>query len=135
VGQTDRNPSEFDRLVRLIEFGKVDEPRGTLVEFDYGTLPFVPRRTFVVMDVPPGTERGGHAHKECEQVLVCLEGRVVVSVVAGDRRTEVVLDRPANGLYVGAGVWARQRYEAAGTRLLVFASLPFRADSYIERLD
>jgi hypothetical protein len=123
---------ECESRVRLLRFPFVEQSRGNLISFDYSLLPFVPRRSFLVTGVPKGTVRGEHAHKACEQVLICLKGRLTVEVAFGENRAEVTLKDPSRGLYVGAGVWARQRYEEEGTQLLVFASLPFDPDSYVQ---
>src|SRR5687768_12048304 len=111
----------FAEHVRYFELPAVIEPRGALVEFDYRSLPFSPQRTFFIKDVPPGTVRGGHAQKVCEQLLVCLRGRLTVELALNQSRARVILDRPSLGLYLGAGVWAQQTYETLDTELLVFA--------------
>ena len=124
----------FSGRVRLIELRQVAEPRGRLVEIDYGSLPFTVRRSFVVDRVPAGVVRGGHAHRECEQILICLQGKVRVNLRLADNRAEVLLNDNSQGLYVGAGVWFEQRYDT-DARLLVLASLPFDSDSYVDDPD
>lgn len=125
------NLKQFAGCVRLIPLPKIDESRGSLTEFDHAALPFEPRRSFVVDNVPKGTTRGGHAHKSCEQLLVCLRGQLTVRVAFRNRSAELVLDGPSVGLYLAAGVWAEQTYDKDGTCLLAFASQPFDPDSYM----
>ena len=125
------NLEQFAGCIRLISLQNIDERRGNLIEFDYAALPFEPRRSFVVENVPKGTTRGGHAHKSCEQLLVCLRGQLTVRVVFRNRSAEVVLDGPYVALYMAAGVWAEQTYDKDGTCLLAFASQPFDPDSYL----
>lgn len=120
----------FMQRLRAIELRCIDQDRGRLIEVDYAALPFAPRRTFVVSNVPAGTTRGGHAHKECEQILVCLQGRINIVAVLAESRAEIVLDHPRQALYVGPGVWTAQRYVDPGSQLLVCASLPFDTDHY-----
>ncbi len=98
---------------------------------EFSTLPFQPRRTFVVTDVPPGTTRGGHAHARGQQLLVCVAGAVRVELRSGTAPETVTLDRADRGLLLEAGVWAAQTYEEAGTVLLVLASEPFADVSYL----
>ena len=84
-----------------------------------------------MFDVPSKDVRGEHAHRACEQVLVCLRGSVACIVDDGADRTEVVLDRPDVGLYMPAMTWGTQyRYTDAAV-LGVFASLPYDSDDYI----
>ena len=122
---------EFDGRVRLVPLREVAEPRGRLIECDFAWMPFVPRRTFIIDGVPMGTARGGHAHRDCDQLLLCTRGRVAVELALGSRRSEISLEGARVALFVGAGVWARQRYEEDGTVLVVFASLPFDPGSYM----
>lgn len=131
-------PGQFDGFagqVRYLELPAVGETRGLLVEFDYRSLPFAPQRTFLIKDVPAGTVRGGHAHKACKQVLICLRGRVTIELALENHRARAELDRPTLALYLGAGVWARQTYETSDTELLAFASLPYDPSSYISDTD
>ena len=122
---------EFSGLLRILSFHSGKDPRGLLTVYDHEALPFVPRRSFVVTDVPAGTVRGGHAHKKFEQVLICLSGKIKVNVVCDSKRASVNLSDPSVGLFLGAGVWAEQVYEVESSSLLVFASLPYDRDSYI----
>jgi acetyltransferase-like isoleucine patch superfamily enzyme/dTDP-4-dehydrorhamnose 3,5-epimerase-like enzyme len=107
--------------------------RGTLTagEAPDEAVPFTPRRWFLVYDVPGREVRGAHAHRECEQFLICVHGSVRVAVDDGDRRAEVTLSEPTEGIYVPPLIWASQfRYESDAV-LLVFASHPYDAADYI----
>lgn len=121
----------FEGRVRFAQLREVDEPRGKLIEIDYAALPFAPCRSFIVGDVPDGSIRGGHAHKKCEQLLICLQGRIEVEALFRRRRAEITLNDKAVSLYIGAGVWTRQTY-FENAKLLVLASLPYDLASYID---
>jgi dTDP-4-dehydrorhamnose 3,5-epimerase-like enzyme len=118
--------------LRLLHFRAATDSRGLLTEFDYAALPFPVQRAFTITGVPRSTTRGGHAHKKCEHVLVCLQGQVTVEAAFQSQRTTVVLNDPSVGLFIGAGVWAAQTYDQDDTVLLTFASLPYDQDSYIQ---
>src|SRR5262245_19092425 len=67
--------------VRILPLAQVKEARGRLVAAQFGApLPFVPRRCFIIMDVPNRKIRGEHAHRKLQQFLVCVRGRVTVLV-------------------------------------------------------
>lgn len=121
---------------RIIELTKASDPRGSLVATDLDSgLPFVPRRFFAVYDVPSEDLRGAHAHRHCEQLLICLRGSLRAIVDDGERRQEVVLDRPDRALYMPSMIWGTQyRYSADGF-LGVFASLPYDDADYIRDYD
>lgn len=98
-------------------------------------VPFAPRRYFLVHDVPSGETRGSHAHRACEQFLVCVTGSCAVVVDDGQRRLEVSLDRPNRGVYIPPMVWATQYKYTRDAVLLVLASHPYDADDYIRDYD
>ncbi len=118
--------------VTLHRFPRVRDLRGSLVacEFEQG-LPFVPRRYFMVFDVPGADVRGEHAHRECHQFLVCVNGTVHVVADDGERRQEFVLDEKDSGLYLPPMTWGIQYLYSPGSTLLVFASHPYDADDYL----
>ncbi|MBW0254605.1 WxcM-like domain-containing protein [Cellulomonas sp. PS-H5] len=117
---------------RLLRLRVASDLRGSLAAVELGKdLPFEPARFFAVFDVPSKDVRGEHAHRACEQVLVCLRGSVACIVDDGTQRTEVVLDRPGVGLYMPAMTWGTQYRYTADAVLGVFASLPYDADDYI----
>lgn len=106
--------------------------RGNLTAREIGQgLPFVPRRYFIVHDVPSKEVRGEHAHRRCHQVLVCISGSVAVVVDDGLRRQEVVLDSPELALHVPPMIWCVQYKYSADAALMVLASDPYDADDYV----
>jgi acetyltransferase-like isoleucine patch superfamily enzyme/dTDP-4-dehydrorhamnose 3,5-epimerase-like enzyme len=117
---------ELKRLTQAIDM------RGSLVACEFGReLPFVPQRCFVVYAVPSAEVRGEHAHRHCEQMLVCVNGQVTAMVDDGGRRAEYRLDRPDVGLYVPPMVWGTQYRYSADALLLVLASMPYDPTDYI----
>jgi UDP-2-acetamido-3-amino-2,3-dideoxy-glucuronate N-acetyltransferase len=110
--------------------------RGSLVAANFASdLPFVPKRTFTVFDVPTRDVRGEHAHRVCEQFLVCLRGSVSAVVDDGGRRQEFRLDRPDLGLYMPAMTWGTQYQYSEDAVLLVFASEEYDAADYVRDYD
>ena len=87
--------------VRLVALPVFDERKSRLAVIEGGAIPLKIRRVFAVFAKRP-TRRGAHAHRRCNQFLVCLEGRVVVGLDDGRRRKRVVLAGPARGLFVPA---------------------------------
>lgn len=117
----------------LHRFAEFSDLRGSLTagEIPKEDLPFVPRRWFLVYDVPNREVRGEHAHRRCHQFLICVSGGMTVAVDDGERRAEVTLDSPALGLYIPPLVWASQFRYSADAVLLVLASDPYDASDYI----
>jgi dTDP-4-dehydrorhamnose 3,5-epimerase-like enzyme len=123
---------ETNMLPALSSHRCFNDERGTLTFAEVGDgLPFRPQRYFLVYDVPAGTIRGGHAHRQCEQYLVAVRGAVTVTLDDGQSRLEYRLERPSLGLHVPAGIWGEQRYVSDDACLMVFASHPYDIDDYL----
>ncbi|HEY2766946.1 MAG TPA: WxcM-like domain-containing protein [Solirubrobacteraceae bacterium] len=125
------------RGVHVQRFDEFADLRGRLTagEMPTESVPFEPRRWFMVYDVPSREVRGEHAHRVCHQFLVCVAGSVSVAVDDGEHRAEVALDSPALGIYVPPMVWASEfRYEPDAV-LLVLASHEYDSDDYIREYD
>jgi UDP-2-acetamido-3-amino-2,3-dideoxy-glucuronate N-acetyltransferase len=121
----------------LQRFAEFSDLRGRLTagEMPSDEIPFVPKRWFLVYDVPSREVRGEHAHRVCHQFLVCVSGRVSVAVDDGERRGEVLLDKRSLGVYIPPLIWGSQfRYETDAV-LLVLASHPYDPDDYIREYD
>jgi UDP-2-acetamido-3-amino-2,3-dideoxy-glucuronate N-acetyltransferase len=118
--------------VRVYQLPVVTDSRGSLSYAEYGELlPFIPIRYFIVFDVPDGQARGGHAHRAVEQFLVCVKGRVSLTVDDGRNRDEISLDSPRLGVYVPPHVWATQKNYSSDAVLLVLSSAIYDSDEYI----
>lgn len=114
----------------------INDIRGTLSAAEYGNqLPFVPKRYFVVFDVPGPEVRGEHAHKTLEQFLVVLMGQVSVVLDDGATRVELLLDSPSSGLYIPPLIWGIQYKYSKDAMLLVLASESYDPDDYIRDYD
>lgn len=110
--------------------------RGSLVAANFSSdLPFMPRRAFSVFDVPTKDVRGEHAHRTCEQFLVCLAGSVSCVVDNGVTRQEFRLDRPDVGLYMPPMIWGTQYNYSADAVLLALASHEYDPADYIRDYD
>ena len=123
--------------VRFMKMPMVTDLRGILSYGEYDKqLPFVPRRYFVVTDVPSKDVRGEHAHRKLHQLLICVKGSCCVALDDGYNRDKVILDTldkalyiPPNGVGITIQIFTRCR------SLLVLASDEYEADSYIRDYD
>jgi len=124
------------RGVTLHRMVLVEDLRGTLSAGEFEShVPFVPRRYFMVFDVPGKDVRGEHAHRACHQFLVCVRGSVAVVSDDGHGSEEVTLDAPNLGLYLPPMIWATQYKYSSDALLLVFASDHYDAADYIRDYD
>ena len=111
----------------LIAFEKMGSPEiGFLTVAQYGEyLPFEIKRVFWNYQVPEGVERGNHAYRITQQVLVVLHGRVKIKLESADgQHTEFTLRDPHEGLFVPPLCWRKvQFYDQAV--MAVFSSHAF----------
>lgn len=122
--------------VQLHVLRSICDMRGDLSvgEFDR-EVPFVPKRYFLVHDVPTAEVRGEHAHLRCHQFLIAIKGTVHVVADDGHKREEFVLDRPSLGVYLPPMVWGIQYKYSPDAALLVFASEFYDTSDYIREYD
>ena len=117
--------------VRVIELPQIHDPRGDLTPIESGrTVPFGISRVYYVYNVPVDAERGGHAHRQFEEVLVALSGSFRVKVDDGRRRAEYWLRDPRKGLYIGRMVWRELDGFSQGAVSMVLASHHFDESDY-----
>lgn len=106
--------------------------RGSLTAADFGdAIPFLPKRVFMVYDVPGVEVRGEHAHRVCDQFLVCVSGSCSVVADDGTNREEFQLNANDVGVYLPAMVWGIQYRYSKDASLVVFASEPYDPGDYI----
>lgn len=121
---------------KLIELKVVGDMRGDLSVGEFGDInslkiPFVPKRYFTVFNVPSSKVRGEHAHKECHQFLIAVNGGLSVIVDDGKRRMEFDLNSPGFGLYIPPKIWGVQYKFTSDAVLLVFASDLYDPNDYL----
>jgi acetyltransferase-like isoleucine patch superfamily enzyme len=120
--------------VKLYRLPKILDLRGNLTAGEFGgDVPFLPKRHFMVFGVPNAEIRGEHAHRTCEQFLICAHGSCNVVADDGSAREEFVLDDPSVGLYLPPLTWGIQYKYSPDAVLLVFASEHYSSTEYIRR--
>lgn len=117
---------------RLIELPRILDERGNL-SFIEGNrhIPFDIARAYWIYDVPGGENRGEHAHKELNQLIIAVSGSFSVMLDDGNERREVFLNHPYQGLLVPARVWHHLHDFSSGAVALAFASDIYKESDYI----
>lgn len=128
---------ENNEKARIIELPRIYDPRGnlTFVENADGRVPFKIERVYWIYDVPAGEARGGHAHRQGREILIALSGSLTVKLFDGRERSEFLLNRPFQGLYMPPGYWRTMDNFASGSVLMVLSSVPYSEDDYIRDYD
>jgi len=118
--------------VKLIEFPKVLDERGNLSFFENNSqIPFEIARTYWIYDVPGGQQRGGHAFKSLQEVIVALSGSFDIVLHDGKEQKTFTLNRSYYGLYVPRMIWRHIDNFSTNSLALIVASEPYNQDDYL----
>ena len=116
---------------QILDLPKICDPRGNLTFIEGGThVPFDIQRVYYLYDVPGGSERGGHAHKELQQFIVAMSGSFDVVLDDGKEKKRVHMNRSYNGLYVCPMIWRELDNFSSGAVCMVLASTKYTEDDY-----
>ncbi len=123
-------------LCKLIDLPKIQDPRGNLTFIEGGRhIPFEIRRVYYLYDVPGGSERGGHAHKELSQLIIAMSGSFDVVLDDGHAKKRVHLCRSYYGLYVCPMIWRELDNFSSGSVCMVLASNVYDEADYYRSYD
>ena len=117
--------------VKWLDIPSIKDPRGNLAVLENSKLPFKPKRVYYLFDVPSGSERGGHAHKNLLQLIIPLSGSFDLVLKDGKNQKSVTLQNPTKGVLIPTMVWRELRNFSAGSVCLVLASEEYEEEDYI----
>jgi dTDP-4-dehydrorhamnose 3,5-epimerase-like enzyme len=121
--------------IQLISIPKIEDRRGNLSVIENDTIPFEIKRVYYLYDVPSGSERGGHSHKEAIEFLIALSGSFDVILNDGKEQRTVTLNKPNVGLLINSGIWRELKNFSSGSVCLVVASDVYIEEDYIRDFD
>lgn len=109
--------------IRWIKFGSNRDERGCLTAVECRPdLGIEVKRIFYMHDVTPGADRGGHAHRETDQVAIGISGELRILVSDGLRSMVVPLRSKEWGIYLPRMTWTRLYDFSPGAVCLVLAN-------------
>ncbi len=125
---------EVDSFMQITkyEFDIHGDDRGQLVAIEQlKDIPFKIERVYYIYKTSDGVRRGFHAHKDLEQILVCVHGSCKILLDDGKSKKNIILDKPNEGLYIPNSIW-REMYDfSPDAVLLVLASNLYNEKDYI----
>jgi hypothetical protein len=124
------------RKWELVNFPVVRDERGNLTFIEgQRHVPFDIARVYYLYDVPSGSERAGHAHRQLRQLIIAASGSFSVHLDDGLNQETITLNRSHFGVLMGPLVWRVINNFSSGAVCLVLASMPFDEADYIRDYD
>lgn len=118
-------------ICKLIDLPKISDPRGNLTFIEsQSQVPFSISRVYYLYDVPGGSERGGHAHKDLHQLIIAMSGSFDVVLDDGRNKKRIHLSRSFYGLYVCPMIWRELDNFSSGSVCMVLASNMYDETDY-----
>lgn len=120
----------------LLELPVIRAPEGNLTFIEGARhVPFDVARVYYLYDVPGGASRGGHAHRELEQLIIATSGSFEVVLDDGSETRRVMLRRSHVGLYLPSMIWRELVDFSSGSVCLVLASAAYDEADYYRDYD
>ncbi|MDK2597603.1 sugar 3,4-ketoisomerase [Pseudoalteromonas obscura] len=120
----------------LIKFDNLGDKRGSLISLEQNNnIPFNIKRIYYIFDTKEGEARGFHAHKNLEQVAVCVKGSVTFILDDGNSKEEFQLSSPDVGLYISGLKWREMHNFSDDCVVMVIASELYDESDYIRDYD
>ena len=111
-------------------FNDLANDRGGLVSIEKN-IPFEIKRIYFLHNTSDSHQRGFHAHKKLEQIIVPVSGSFIFTIDDGYKRIAHTLDDPAKGLYICPMIWREISNFSSNAVCLVLASEYYDEDDYI----
>lgn len=118
--------------VKKYTFQEHGDERGQLIALEeYKDIPFSIKRVYYMYDTKTFVRRGFHSHRLLEQILICIHGSCRIMLDNGEEKSDILLDKPYEGVYIGPNMW-REMYDfSSDAVLMVLASEIYDEKDYI----
>lgn len=117
---------------KLINFPVHGNHEGKLVALENNNeIPFEIKRVYYIWDTIHDAIRGRHAHKDLQQVIICVKGACDFILDDGKTRESVHLNNPAQGLYIKNNIWREFTNFSEDCVVMVLASEHYNPEDYI----
>lgn len=117
---------------KMMHCKRIAGKEGALTAIEGGIdIPFEIQRVYYINNVPGDAERGFHSHRKLEQILLCLNGSISITVRTPYEEQVITLRENSEGLYIGNMVWREMRSFTPGAVMMVLASMHYDESDYI----
>lgn len=116
---------------KVINLENMQDGRGSLISLESTqNIPFAIKRVYYLYDLKNDKPRGFHAHRELEQVIICVSGSCRLVLDDSIERQEIILDDPSKAAFIPKMVW-REMYNFNNCVLMIIASEHYDPADYI----
>lgn len=120
------------RILQTVEVQNFTDFRGIINVLELASETyFKVQRIYYLSDIPSDVSRGKHAHKELNQIFLCLSGSFELTVTNGRETETVVLHEHSNGYFLPLGHWRELNNFTPNAICLVLASKHYDESDYI----
>ena len=121
--------------IEIIKIPTIQDYRGNIAVIEKTAIPFAVKRVYYLYDIPGGISRGGHGHKNLQQLIIALSGSFDLIVDDGNVKRTFHLSRPNIGVYLPQGLWRELNNFSSGSICFVLASDVYDENDYFRDYD
>lgn len=124
-----------NKSYQILNFKCFGDYRGNLVPIEQGTdCPFKIERIYYIFGSDSDVIRGKHAHKDLQQMIICLHGSCNFILDDGKIRETIKLDSPTKALYITGEkmLWREFSNFNNDCVVMVLASKHYSENDYIK---
>ncbi|EAI4070942.1 WxcM-like domain-containing protein [Campylobacter jejuni] len=127
----------MDEIYKIISFDALgNQDDGFLVALESNkNIPFEIKRVYYIYGSQQDKIRGQHAHKDLEQVVICVKGSCDFVLDNGTIQKHIHLNNPNQGLYIGNNTWREFQNFSKDCVIMVLASKYYNKEDYIRDYD
>jgi len=117
---------------RLIDCHVIGDKTGSLIAIEGNQdIPFDIKRVYYIFDTQANTIRGKHAHRNLQQMIICVSGECDFILDDGYEKETIHLDSPKQGLYLSSHIWREFTNFSLNCVVMVLASEHYNPSDYI----
>jgi hypothetical protein len=116
----------------ILHLPKIHSRSGNITPVNNLTnIPFAVKRVYYLYDIPSGSNRGAHGHKELESLIVAISGSFDITIDDGLCKKTIQLNRPDIGFNLKPGIWRDISNFSSSAICFVLASQVYDEKDYI----
>lgn len=127
----------MDKKIQYFDLEKIGNPSLGFITIAENSknIPFEIKRVYWTYYTPQDVIRGGHAHKNLEQLIFAVSGVIEFNTEdkEGNKQT-FILDNPSKGLYIPKLIWRDIKFSHTAV-LLCLASELYEESDYFRNYD